>query len=192
MSKDATHDEVNELLARLGAGEEAASEQLFPLLYAELRRMASSAMRNQRSDHTLQPTALVHEAYMKLASARQQEWSGRPHFFAVAAKAMRQILVDYGRASQAKKRGGEWQKVTLAGAEPSGSDATVDIVALHDALEDLAKQSARKARIVELRFFAGLGVDETAAILGVSRRTVLSDWRVARAWLATALDGFKS
>jgi len=192
MSEEATHEEVNALLARLGSGEDTAAEQLFPLLYAELRRMASAAMRHQRADHTLQPTALVHEAFMKLSAAQNQDWSGRSHFFAVAAKAMRQILVDYGRASQAKKRGGEWHKVTLAGAEPSGSDATVDIVALHDALEELGKQSERKARIVELRFFAGLSVDETAEIIGVSRRTVLSDWRVARAWLATALDGFKS
>jgi RNA polymerase sigma-70 factor, ECF subfamily len=160
-------------------------------VYAELRALAGSYFRHQRSDHTLQPTALVHEAFVRLIDQSNAQWNDRAHFFAVAATAMRQILTDHARRHNADKRGGDWQKVSLdaAAAAPNSSDqGEIDIVALDEALTRLQSLDARKHRIVELRFFGGLSVDDVAKLLSVSKTTVEGDWRSARAWLSAELS----
>jgi RNA polymerase sigma factor (TIGR02999 family) len=186
------HD-VTLLLAEVGRGDPAAAARLMELVYAELRALAGDYARRQRADHTLQPTALVHEAFLKLVDADSAEWKDRAHFFAVAATAMRQILTDHARAQRAQKRGGgEWQKVTLSDvALPGapGENRAIDLIALDDALSELAAFDARKHRIVEMRFFGGLTVEDVARLEGVSTTTVESDWRAARAWLSMRLDG---
>ena len=157
----------------------------FALVYDELRRLAASALRHERPDHTLQPTALVHEAYLRLADEPMRRWENRSHFLAVAARAMRRILVDHARKHNAVKRGSGGVCLNLddlAHAAPAAEDA-VDLVALDDALRRLAELDPRQAKIVELRFFGGLSVDETAAIIDASPRTVKRDWQIARAWL---------
>lgn len=179
------------LLAQADAGDPAASAQLMEVVYDELRRLAASYLRQQNSDHTLQPTALVHEAFLKLVDqtgAGGAGYRGRSHFFATAARAMRQILIDHARAKNADKRGGAWQRLTLdEGLMPSGW-STVDMVALDDALKALAELDERQARMVEMRFFGGLSVDEVAVVLGISKSTVEEDWRMARAWLSRRLS----
>jgi RNA polymerase sigma-70 factor (ECF subfamily) len=158
---------------------------VFALVYDELRRLAASALRHERSDHTLQPTALVHEAYLRLAEQPTARWKDRNHFMAVAARAMRRILVDHARKHGAVKRGSGAVKHSLDDHERVAdfTGDTVDLVALDDALARLANLDPRQARIVELRFFGGLSVEETAAIVGSSARTVKRDWQLARAWL---------
>lgn len=158
-----------------------------PLVFDELRRLARSFFASQRPDHTLQPTALVNEAYVKLVGQEGAAWSGRAHFFAVAAKAMRQILINHAESKQAVKRGEGWHRVTLAAADPKSSSREVDLLVLNEALAALEALDERQARVVELRFFGGLTVDETAAILGVAPRTIELDWRMAKAWLAGRL-----
>lgn len=154
-----------------------------PLVYNELRRVAGRYMRGERPDHTLQPTALVHEAYLRLVGQREVAWQNRSHFFAVASRLMRNILVDHARARQAHKRGGQDQKVTFDEAlERAGGEST-DLLALDEALTHLAERDPRQARMVELRFFGGLSEKEAAEVLGISVRTVKRDWAVARAWL---------
>jgi RNA polymerase sigma-70 factor, ECF subfamily len=181
--------EATQLLADVRSGRSAAPGALMEIVYPELRRLASSYLASQRPDHTLQPTALVHEAFLKLIDRTSPNYNGRAHFFAVAATAMRQILVDHARAEQAAKRGGGWHQVSFAeGLTPAGG-SVVDMVALDDALKALSELDARQGRIVEMRFFGGLTVDEAAEVLGVSRTTVEDDWRMARAWLSRRLAG---
>ncbi|MCI0364714.1 MAG: sigma-70 family RNA polymerase sigma factor, partial [Phycisphaerales bacterium] len=179
--------EATLVLAELGQGDESAAGRLLPLVYAELRALAGSHFRHQRADHTLQPTALVHEAFVRLIDQTNAQWNDRAHFFAVAATAMRQILTDHARRFNAEKRGGEWRKVSLddAAAAPqrSNSNIEIDIVALDQALNQLQVLDPRKHQIVELRFFGGLSVEDVASLIGVSKTTVESDWRAARAWL---------
>lgn len=170
---------VTELLHRVG-DDPVAFERLLPLVYAELRQLAAARLRSERPDHTLQPTALVHEAYLKLAGGAAQRFADRGHFYRVAARAMRQVLVDHARARRAAKRdaAGAPSPVT----HPDGPSLD-DLIAVDAALDKLARLDARQARVIELRFFAGLGIDETAAALDISPATVKRDWLVARAWL---------
>jgi len=158
-------------------------------LYSELRALAGNFLRRERADHTLQPTALVHEAWMRLAAQAGSPWSNRAQFFALAAQAMRRILIDHARRKQAAKRGGGMLSITLTpGITPLTDTSDVDLLSLDDALCRLADLDPRQARMVELRFFAGLTVDEVAETLDVSARTVASEWRLARAWLSRALS----
>lgn len=159
-----------------------------PLVYSELRRIAQHYLNNERSDHTLQSTALVHEAYVRLTGQDLPQWQNRAHFFAVAAQLMRQILVDYARSHRASKRGGDVYKLTLDEAEEQPQNRAVDVVALDDALKSLAQMDLQQSRVVELKFFGGLSVDDTAEVLGVSASTVKRDWISARAWLFRELD----
>lgn len=180
---------VTMLLARAGAGDAQATDELLPLVYAELRDLAARHLKSERSDHTLQPTALVHEAYMRLVGPGEVTWESRAHFFGAAAQAIRRILTDHARARDSLKRGGGRGEEPLAevpGDHPPTDD--VDYVALDAALERLAALDPQKARVVELRFFAGLTADETALSLGVSASTVARDWRFARAWLQRELS----
>jgi RNA polymerase sigma factor (TIGR02999 family) len=179
---------VTALLVAWRNGDQRALERLIPLVHRELRRVARAAMRGERTDHTLEPTALVNEAYIRLAGLRRLNWQDRAHFLAVSARVMRQILIDYARARRFQKRGGGAIKVTLdtvlVAPEPGR-----DLVALDEALGQLAEADARKGRVVELRFFGGLTVEESAAVLGVSVDTVMRDWKFARAWLLRELKG---
>ena len=165
------------------AGNKEAEDRLIPLVYAELRRLASHYLRGERSDHTLQPTALVHEAYLRLTRMQEVDWQSRAHFFATAATVMRRILVDHARAQRAEKREGFREAVSLDGALVVSTGRSADLIALDEALDRLSKIDARRSRIVELRFFGGLSEEETAQALGISARTVKRDWRVAKAWL---------
>ena len=178
--------EVTRLLIQLTDGDHAALDELLSLVYSELRRLAASYLRRERQGHTLQPTALVHEAYLRLIDQTQVRWQNRAHFFGVAAQMMRRILVDHARQQQAEKRGGEFQKFSLddmnINLDVSGERAS-NLVALDEALERLAALDPQKARVVELRFFGGLSVEETAEVLGVSAPTVKRQWRMAKAWL---------
>jgi len=177
-------DELSRLLANSAAGDPHAAAALVPVVYEELRRVAASALRRERSDHTLQPTALVHEAFLRLAGIPADQWRDRTHFVAIAARVMRQVLVDHARGRSALKRGSADLRVPLEGIDaPAASSPDVDLVTLDDALERLAIVDPRHARIVELRFFGGLTVEETAAVIGASERTVKRDWQMARAWL---------
>jgi RNA polymerase sigma factor (TIGR02999 family) len=178
--------EVSKLLAAWSAGEPGADERLFALVYEELRKLAAYHMRRERPGHSLQTTALVHEAYLRLAGLQRSTWKSRGHFFALAAQAMRRILVDHARRRRAAKRGG--------GEAPSPLDSiaatmehSVDLLALDAALEKLERLDPREARVVELRFFAGLSLSEVASSLGISKATVERDWAAARAWLRSEL-----
>ena len=181
-------NQVTELLVRWRGGDKAALDSLMPLVYSELHRIANHYLRSERSDHTLQSTALVHEAYVRLAAQDLPRWQNRAHFFAVAAQLMRQILVDYARSHRASKRGGNVFKLALDEAEERPQSTDVDIVALDEALKVLAHMDAQQSRVVELKFFGGLSVEETAEVLGVSASTVKRDWITARAWLFRELD----
>lgn len=187
---DALVERTTLLVRKVTHGESGAAEELFPFVYDELRGMARSYFRG-RKDQTLQPTAVVHEAYLRLVNQTASGWKDRAHFVAVAATAMRQVLVDAHRRRHAAKRGGDWRKISLdkaAGAADRGME--VDFLELEDALTRLSAVDERQARIVELRFFGGLTMDEIVHVLGVSKTTVEGDWRMARAWLTNALrDG---
>jgi RNA polymerase sigma factor (TIGR02999 family) len=178
---------VTQLLKAWSNGEQKALEELMPLVYNELHRLAHRYMDRERRGHTLQSTALVHEAYERLINLQDVSWQNRAHFFAVSAQMMRRILVDYARSRRYTKRGGEWRKVPLNEAIAVFRDRRTDVVALDDALRALADIDPRKARIVEIRFFGGLGIKETAEVLGVSQETVLRDWRLAKVWLLRQL-----
>lgn len=180
--------DATQLLRAFGRGEPEAAEKLLPLVYAELRSLAAGYFRQERPDHTLEPTALVHEAFMRLVDQTDVAWKDRTHFFAVAATAMRHILTDHARKRNAAKRGGNWERITLADAVTPPVESSIDVVALDNALTRLAALDTRKHRIVELRFFGGLTVDEVARVLEVSRTTVESDWRGAKAWLSLELS----
>jgi RNA polymerase sigma factor (TIGR02999 family) len=173
------------MLANVAAGDPDAAASLFALVYDELRRLAASALRRERPDHTLQATALVHEAYLRLADEPDARWENRAHFLAVAAQAMRRILVDHARGRNAQKRGGGDVRRSLDGLEGivAAEGPEVDLLALDEALGRLAVFDPRQARVVELRFFGGLTVEETAAVTGLSDRTVKREWQMARAWL---------
>jgi RNA polymerase sigma factor (TIGR02999 family) len=181
-------DDITGWLARWNEGDETALEKLVPLVYQELHRLASRYMRGERSGHLLQTTALVNEAYLRLHDTSGIGWQNRNHFYAVAARAMRRILVDFARARNQQKRNGGRQ-VSLDDALTIGGDRSADIMALDDALTTLAKLDHRQSQIVELRFFGGLTEPDIARTLGVSPRTVSSEWRLARSWLLRELNG---
>jgi len=181
-------DQVERLLARAAGGDEEAMAELMPLVYDELRRIAGRYMRRERPGQTIQATALVHEAYLRLLRDRAKNWHTRAHFVGIAANAMRQILVERARARGAAKRGGGGARVTIDEGAIAGPSQPVDVEALDEALERLAALDARQARIVELRFFGGLTVEEAADVLGISPATLKRDWTVARAWLKRELD----
>jgi RNA polymerase sigma factor (TIGR02999 family) len=164
-------------------GDQEALEQLIPVVYDELHRQAARYLRREHPGHTLQTTALIHEAYLRLINQQNIEWQNRAHFYAIAARLMRQILVDHARRRQATKRGGSDIKVPLEEAMVISPGENVDLVALDEALTRLAAIDPQQSRIVELRYFSGLSVEETAEVLGVSSRTVKRDWKVAKAWL---------
>jgi RNA polymerase sigma factor (TIGR02999 family) len=178
----ASPQDVTRLLSESASGNQAALDQLMPLVYAELRRMAGHYMQMQYPGHTLQPTALINEAYLKLAG-ESKKWEDRAHFFAVAAQSMRHILVDHARAQRTVKRGGEMRPLPLDGAIVVSGERLGELVTLDDALTDLAKLNSRQSQVVELRYFAGLSVEETAQTLKISPETVMRDWRAAKAWL---------
>jgi RNA polymerase sigma factor (TIGR02999 family) len=182
-----TPQDVTILLNAAGSGDQMAAGQLVELVYSELRALAGSYSKGQNPGHTLTPTAIVHEAFVKLVDQSNHKWNDRAHFFAVAATAMRQILVDHARRARAAKRGGDdWQRVSLGGVGSAADE--VDLVALDDALTKLASLDARKHRVVELRFFGGLEMEDIARLLDVSLSTVEADWRGARAWLSRELS----
>jgi RNA polymerase sigma factor (TIGR02999 family) len=180
--------EVTRLLHELKEGHKEAEERLILLVYGELRRIAGAYLRHEAPGHSLQPTALVHEAYLRLTGLNKIDWQNRSHFFAVSATVMRRILVDHARARGARKRGDGWDVVSLNEAILPSSARAPEILALDEALTRLATLDARQAKIVELRFFAGMSEDESADVLGISARTVKRDWRVARAWLFKELS----
>jgi RNA polymerase sigma factor (TIGR02999 family) len=185
-------DQTDHLFERIregGDGAEEARSALFVRLYDDLRQVARRLMREEREDHTLRPTALVHEVYIKLSGLKDPVFENRAHFFGVAARAMRQILVDYAREHSAQKRGAGLKRVTLEEALKAGSTPTYDILDLDAALDKLMRLDARAARVAEMRAFAGMTVDEVAQALGVSPRTVDGDWAVARLWLSRELAG---
>lgn len=172
------------MLKQWSAGNEDVLENLMPLVYDELRRMASRSLRKERAGHTLQTTALIHEAYLKLVNQRDAKWQNRSHFFAIASQAMRRILVDYARERHREKRGGSAENLPIEEAAfVVSNEKSVDLVALDEALTRLAKFDERQAKVVELRYFSGLDIDETAEILGISNATVRRDWNMAKAWL---------
>lgn len=180
-------DDVTRLLHRLGAGDPRAADELFPLLHARLRELARRQLDDQRAGHTLQPTALVHEAWLKLANQRGDLWESRRRFFAVASKAMRSILVDHARARAAAKRSAG-QRVDLSETLVEFESSPVDVIVLDEALTELASVDSELAEIVDLLFFGGLDSEEAAQVMGCSTRTVQRGWRTARAWLAARLD----
>jgi RNA polymerase sigma factor (TIGR02999 family) len=181
-------DDITGWLARWNDGDETALQKLVPLVYQELHRLASGYMRGERPDHLLQTTALVNEAYLRLHDTNRMRWQDRNHFHAVAAQAMRRVLVDFARArKQHKRKGG--RQVSFDQALTIGADRSADIVALDDALTTLARLNRRQSQIVELRFFGGLTEPHIARVLGVSPRTVSSEWRLARSWLLRELNG---
>ena len=182
-----SRDEVERLLADLAAGREASREELLGLVYAELRRQADGLLGREREGHTLQPTALVHEAWIRLATQERADFEGRRHFLAIASQAMRRVLVDHARRRAAAKRGGAWDRVTLGGLSAPDADDRLELLALEEALVRLEGESPRRARVVELIWFGGCTADEAGRILRVSARTVGSDWRYARAWLHAQL-----
>ena len=191
MTKPSPH-EVSQLLQAWSDGNEEALDKLVPLVYEELHRLARHYMSGERAGHTLQTTELVNEAYVRLVDWKNVRWQNRAHFFGVAAQMMRRILVDFARSRHYAKRGGEARKVSLAEAAVVSVERGEDFIALDEALESLAAIDARKGRIVELRFFGGLTVEETAEVLKISTRTVMREWSLAQAWLYRELSGVKS
>jgi RNA polymerase sigma factor (TIGR02999 family) len=178
---------VTELLARWRSGDVAARDALVPLVYDELRRIARRCLSTERNSHTLQPTALVHEAYMRLARHNSIEWQDRAHFFAQAARMMRQILVDHARKRMAGKRGGKNITLVLDEALAASKGPVLDVLALDDAMERLASLDPRQCQIVELRFFGGLSIEETAEVMNISPATTKREWATARVWLYKAM-----
>ena len=184
-----TGQQVTELLVRWHEGDPAALDELMPLVYDELRRLAAHYMSNERRGHTLQTSALVNEAYMRLAGNEQIQWQNRAHFFAVAAQAMRRILVDHARRKHNKKRGGDARWVALDEALVVSDERAAEVVALDGALTRLAEVAPRKSQLVELRFFGGLSIEETAEVLNVSPGTVMREWTFTKAWLRKEITG---
>ncbi len=174
---------VTDLLIKFSDGKREAVDQLLPLIYDELKRIAANYLRRERSDHTLQPTALVNEAYMKMIDITQVSWQNKAHFIGVAANQMRRILVDHARQHNAQKRGGEFHILTLNEEIDKADEQSTELIALDDALTELAKMDPIKAQIVELRYFGGLTTDETAEVLDVSPITIKRHWKMTKAWL---------
>jgi RNA polymerase sigma factor (TIGR02999 family) len=183
---------VTQMLAKVGAGSQAAFDELFPLVYAELRRIASREMRREKPGRTLQTTALVHEAYLRLLKDASLSFESRAHFLGIAARAMREILIEHARARSARKRGGGAVRLTLDDARLPMAAMSIDVLALDEALQRLARLDERHARVVELRYFGGLSVEETAVALDLSPATVKRAWTLARAWLFRELTGSAS
>lgn len=179
--------EVTRLLKLWSDGDQDSVAELVPLVYGELRRIAAVYLNGERSDHTLQPTALVHEAYFRLVKHHEMRWQDRAHFFAIAARTMRRILVDHARGQRSAKRGGPQRAISLEVAGDVAKKVQPDLVALDDALKDLQEMDLEKAKIVELRYFAGLSIEETAQVIGRSRATVIRQWRMAKAWIHSQL-----
>ncbi|HTT61832.1 MAG TPA: sigma-70 family RNA polymerase sigma factor [Bryobacteraceae bacterium] len=180
--------DVTQLLVSWSAGNHEALEKLMPLVYSELRRLAAAYLRRERPDHTLQSTALVHEAFLKLVNQRDVEWRNRAHFYGIAAQMIRRILVDYARSHHAEKRGSHAVKLALDEALGVPDHTELDLVGLNEALEQLAEMDPRQNRIVELRFFAGLSIEETAEVMQLSPATIKREWNSARAWLFRELS----
>lgn len=176
-------NEITERLIAWGAGDRAALDQLIPVVYQELRRMAGNYLRQENPGHTLQPTALVHEAWLRLIDQARVDWRNRAQFFGVAAQMMRRILVDHAKAKHREKRGGDAVKLSLDDAINLSRERAADLLALDDALDELTRVDERKSRVVELRYFGGFTVEEIAQILEVSPETVMRDWKLAKAWL---------
>jgi len=179
--------QVTQLLVAWGGGDQAARDELMPLVYEELRRLAHKCMRRERPAHTLQTSALLNEAYVRLVDQKNIQWQDRAHFFGIAARLMRQVLVDYARTRNYAKRGGDNRRVSLDEAMIVSRERAAEVVALDEALKTLAEIDPRQSQIVELRFFGGLSIDETAEVLAVSPGTVMRDWTLAKAWLRRAL-----
>ena len=180
---------ITQLLIDWGQGDQAALDKLMPLVHSELKRLASNYLRRERAGHTLQPTALVNEAYLKLVGQKNAKWQNRAQFFGISAQLMRRILVDHARRHQAEKRGGsEQERLSITSAEKIANQPKVDLLALNEALDELGRMDPQQSRIVELKFFAGLSIEETAEVLGISHATVERDWKLARAWLRRQLD----
>ena len=191
--KTGENPEITQMLAELDSTDQkTAFAKLLPLVYDELRALSGKYLRQERPDHTLQATALVHEAYVRLAGSRGGKWENRAHFFRAAAKVMRRILINHALAHRAEKRGAERTRVSITDVAESAGSADFDLLDLHEAMERLAVQDRHKARVVDLRFFAGCTIEETAEALEVSTATVERDWRFARAWLRSQLDGHPS
>jgi RNA polymerase sigma-70 factor, ECF subfamily len=180
MTKD--DGEVTQLLKAMKSGDQSAMERLLPMVYSELHRLAAAYMRRERQDHTLQPTALINEAYLRLAG-EGLDWQNREHFFGVAANVMRRVLVDYARAHKAQRRGGDLKRVELEEWLAISEERTEEMLAVDEALTRLAELNPRQARVVELRYFGGLSVDQIAAVLKIATRSVKRDWALARVWL---------
>ena len=179
---------ITQLLIDWSKGDQAALEKLMPLVYDELRRLASNYLRRERASHTLQPTALVNEAYLKLVDQRHAKWQNRAQFFGISAQLMRRILVDHARQHQAVKRGGSKQRrLSITSAERVAKQPEIDLLALNEALDELTIMDPQQAQIVELKFFGGLSIEETAEVIGISHATVERDWKMARAWLRRQL-----
>ena len=189
MSRSSPTARITQLLVAWSGGRREALDDLLPLVYDELRRLASRYLRHESPDHTLQPTALVHEAYLRLVDQRRVRWRNRAHFYGIAAQIMRRILVDHARAQRAEKRGAGWERVPLIEEEMPASAGDVDVLALDEALARLAAFDPQQAQIVELRYFGGLTIDEVAEVVGVSAATVVREWTIAKAWLRAELSG---
>ena len=180
---------VTQLLIRWSDGDETALESLMPLVYGELRRLANNYLRSERPGHTLQPTALVNEAYLRLVDQKNSRWQNRAHFYGIAAKLMRRILIDHARLKYAEKRGGAGQqRLSITSAEGLAAKTDFDVLALHEALEELDALDPQQSRIVELKFFGGLSIEETAEVMRLGHATVERDWKMARAWLRRKLE----
>jgi len=186
--KDSQND-ITKILHRVEMDDDSAAAEVLPIVYDELRALAVSFFKSEDPNHTLQPTALVHEAFIKLAGKSRNDWKNRAHFFAIASKAMRWILKDHARRKKAIKRGGAQQKVTLSGIEEPSGEKPINLIALDESLAKLAERSPRTCRIVEMRFLAGLDEKEVAYVLDIALRTVQREWRVARAYLRCELSG---
>lgn len=176
-------EDVTKLLANLNAGRDGAEEALVPLLYDELRSLAKQYMKQERSDHTLQTTALVHEAYLRLGGRKDAAWESKAHYLRVAARVMRHVLVDHARRKRSDKRGGNWEREPFDKAAGFMEQASLDLLSMDSALDKLAEFDQRMAQVVEYRFFGGLTIEETAKVLGISAATVKNEWRMAKAWL---------
>ena len=185
---DQSPHDVTQMLHDWSEGDRGAAERLMPLVYDELRKLARDYLRRERADHTLQPTALVNEAYLKLVDQTRVNWQNRSHFFGIAAQIMRRILVDHARSHAAEKRGGLRHKLSLDEANVLPAERALDLIELDDALRRLSEVFPRKGQVIELRFFGGLSVEETAHVLGVSDKTVMREWQSAKLWLYRELD----
>ena len=182
-------DGITQLLLLWNSGDQTALEKLMPLVHSELRRLAGNYLRRERVGHTLQPTALVNEAYLRLVDQRKANWQNRAQFYGIAAQLMRRILVDHARQHNAAKRGGsDQQRLSITSAEALSDKPDLDLLALHEALEELAVVDPQQSRIVELKFFGGLSIEETAEVLNLGHATVERDWKMARAWLRRKLE----